>query len=646
MHPLPDSSEYPHRWISLALALVALLIGLALYGDTLDYGFFNDDPVYVRIIQNVTLTDLFLSRTANPFYRPVNFVPLELLEMTAGRVTAPPLHMLGLLLHVLNGWLLAVFTRRIFPSRRLIPWLAMALYLAYPFSYQAVPYVAAMGHLQAATGMLIALLGLDRWLESRRWPDLALMLIGVFVANFAHENGIISGALLALWMFFRQYNCSIARLRAEWRTAAVLIPAFAINLLYLIVWRSLSNNPAPPAHIVESFPRNLAYFAQGLAYPVTQFGQALSLAAGWDRFVAAGLLALIGVGVLLSGLWLLRDRRAWFVPAWFALVILIPALFLDWPYTLTAPHLLMMPSPAIALLWAAALAGWWQDRFPLAQAAVMLVAVIALVGGAAFVRARLDLQHRMEALYADVYAEIERGGDGVQFFNLPGWITPQARVFALDESGVVYKPRYLPFRELVWANTGLDYEQKPILWHDNIPLYDAFWMEYVDEAQPGLEERLAAVRSAESFFRVKALPGQFALEQASPAPDISFDGALDFSNAVLVIPRAAFVTERNMVNVEITLQTVNGQVQEKLFVHLLCGDKIIAQADGALMGEIYPYDYWQAGETWREVRVIEVPRETPVDCLAVRLGMFHPVTGVRPTLPDGAEWVVIPVEHP
>jgi hypothetical protein len=256
----------------------------------------------------------------------------------------------------------------------------------------------------------------------------------------------------------------------------------------------------------------------------------------------------------------------------------------------------------------------------------------------------MAVQTMVDGLYHDLYAEVERGGDGVVFFNVPQWISPKERVYALGTEGIVYRAEYLTFQHLVWANTGIEYTTKPALWHDNLPLHDLYWMEYFDLFQPNLDERLEAVRSADAFFRVKALPTSFALEEANRVQDASMDGALVLSNGVEVIVRGYRVAERHQVKVDITLRTIQGKVEEKMFVHLLCGDTILTQADGALMGEIYPYDYWSAGETWHEVRVMEIPPGTPDDCLMLRVGMYHPATQTRPTLPDGSEWVILPVE--
>lgn len=420
--------------------------------------------------------------------------------MTLGRVPALSLHVLSLLLHALNGYLIGVMCRRLFPERTLMMWLAMALYITFPFSYQAIPYVAAMGHIEAATGFLLAVLCLDHWWETRNPLWLGGIALSVGLANFSHEAGVVASALLAAWLLFTRYNLSVREMLSDWKTVLTgLAPAIMVNVFYLLIWRQLSNNPADPVDILSSIPHNLNYFAQGLAYPITQFGFWLSTDAGLPDQIAALILSVIGIVILVAGLMRFHDRCLWIGIAWLGITVLAPTILSDWFYVLTAPHLLMMASPGIALVWAGALDAFWTRRHPVGQAAAVLIGALALIGG------------------------------------------------------------------------------------------------------------------------------------------------MLFANQVRLVTRAYLIPERSLVAVDLIMQTIDGQVAEKLFVHLLCGETIVAQADGALMGETYPYDYWQAGETWHEIRLMELPTNIPADCLAVRIGQYHPVTGARPTLPDGSEWTIIPV---
>jgi hypothetical protein len=59
------------------------------------------------------------------------------------------MHLLALVLHIANGWLVGLLARRMLPDRPGFHLLAAALYLTFPFSYPAVPWVSSLGHLSA-----------------------------------------------------------------------------------------------------------------------------------------------------------------------------------------------------------------------------------------------------------------------------------------------------------------------------------------------------------------------------------------------------------------------------------------------------------------------------------------------------------------
>jgi len=625
------------------LALCAIIIGLALYFDMLNYTYFSDDPVYLRVARQFNMAQILTTTTAFSYYRPLNFVPLRALIDLTGSAPALTLHIMALSFHILNGWLVGLLAYRLFSKFSLIPLLVAALYLTVPFAYQAVPWMASMGHPMVATGILIGILFAERWLKSGHWLNLLIILLGALLANLAHENGIITGAVIVVWLWGVDYEFDARRLREDWRRVlpAVLVP-LAVNIAYMLLWTYKSNNP--PTNFLENIVNNTQYFLQGFTYPISQFGYALGQRLQVSDFTAAAIITLIGAIVLGGGLWLNGDRRVIAPLLWMIGGVVLPTLFLDWGYVFSSPRMLVTSAPAMALVWGAAIHGYWKARFPIVRVAAPILAALALIGGAWFVRSRLEMQTRFDRMYHDIYAQIKANGDGALFFNIPGWISPKQRIYALGVEGVVYKPSFLQFHDLVMGNTGISYKTNPVLWHDNIPLHDAYWMEYVDQFQPGLDERLAAVRGAKRVFRVKALPSSFVLEEADRADPNSWEGALEFSNHVRVLVNPTLDKSRGMVNVDLTLQTLDGHVQEKLFIHLLCGDQILSQADGALLGEIYPYDYWEPGETWHEIRVMEVPAGTPRDCLALRIGMFHPATGIRPTLPDGSEWAILPIK--
>src|SRR6185369_1046743 len=103
----------------------------------------------------------------------------------------------------------------------LMPLLAMALYVMFPFAYQAVPWMASMGHPMVATGVLLGVIFAERWVNSGGWGSLLLVLTGALLANLAHENGIITAAVIAVWLWGVHYDLN---LRALWEDRKRVIP--------------------------------------------------------------------------------------------------------------------------------------------------------------------------------------------------------------------------------------------------------------------------------------------------------------------------------------------------------------------------------------------------------------------------------------
>jgi len=123
---------------------------------------------------------------ACPYYRPVAFTLWKLNSALYGHFDAPSLHWLNVACLGLGGAALGQIVRRLLPGpgRSWLGALAGALFVLFPFSYQAVTLVSAQFHLLLALGILqsigsAALAGRRR---RRRDPGavLAERLIGIF----------------------------------------------------------------------------------------------------------------------------------------------------------------------------------------------------------------------------------------------------------------------------------------------------------------------------------------------------------------------------------------------------------------------------------------------------------------------------------
>lgn len=620
-----------------SLAAGAVLLTALLYYRVVGLPLFMDDIAYIWGTLGRGFGDLFLSGAVGGYYRPFGLLPWKILETLTGRYPPAVLHLFSLFMFAIDGWLVGLLARRIYPEKRLVPWLAMAIFVVFPFSYQAVTWASALVHLLVACGTLIACLFADRWWEQGHRRDLVLAWLGVTLGAFSHENGAMILVLLGVWLVLGKLQASPQMILREWkRLALVLIPALAIVGLYVLMWMRTPKTSAGIWVHTEGLLLNLLYFVQGLAYPVTQFGGRL-IDLGLSPESSALLLALVGLALLAALLWLSGEEHGWWGPVWYGIAILPPMLFLDWwTYVMHGPRLMLTASVGAALAWAVAVDALWHRLQGAWRAIPIILAGLLLAGGGWFVLTRLTLHDRIAPVYRAIYDIVSDGKPAV-FVNVPAWIAYRDRVYALGDEGEIYQPDYYPFREMVWANTDLKVDVQVIHWHDTSPILPNTWSGMIEE-KPGMENPFSAFRRADRVYRVRVVNDHWTWEEARMPTDFPGEGVVDFVNGVRLAASAHLqdrVTELN-----ITWEVAE-PVEETVFVHLLCEGEIVAQADGPPLGGMFPFSLWQPGESWEEMRLIPVPAGTPVDCLSVRIGLYHPTTGERVPLRSGEEFLTV-----
>lgn len=100
-------------------------------------------------------------------------------------------HLLGFLLHLLNGLLLFVVLRRL--ASDAVALCAAGLFWLHPLHVQAVAYGAAQGELWNTAGLLVAALGLT---QPKAWLGVVLTAIGGFMGLAGKASGIVTPLLL------------------------------------------------------------------------------------------------------------------------------------------------------------------------------------------------------------------------------------------------------------------------------------------------------------------------------------------------------------------------------------------------------------------------------------------------------------------
>lgn len=634
-------------WEPGLLLMGVIVSTLLLYWRIFSLPVYHDDIVVLGSMANISLSDVLLTTAGHPsYYRPVGLAPLKIIQLLAdGTYSILALHTYYLVLYGLSGWLSGMLARRLWPDRLGISWLAMGIFIVFPFNYQTVPWVSAGIHIQTLMGTLAITFLLDRWWESRQWLDLILAWLMVPFAAFSHENGVITGVLISGWLLIRTFRTPLKTyLREWWRLVLAIGPILVANILYFVQWTNIPRLDGRGLTFhADGAGWNLLYFGQGFTYPTAQFGGFLTRG-GLNGQTAALILVFGGLALLSILLWLSRDRRAWLGAWWYGIGILPSAILLSSAYIVDGPRLMTLASAGASLAWAAGIDTLWRKTRGVGRAIPAALIACLIVGGGWFVSSRMALHDLIAPLYQQIFAEVDPDVTPVMVVNIPEWLAPEQHIYALGNEGIGYLADYYPFRDMVMVNTGRHLDYFVLASADITPAMSGIIAGMAGESdQVSTERRIQIMQTSGRVYRVKTVSDRWALEYGEPATSVIPETSVIFKNGICLFPLAQVVPEIDAVEISMTWNVLQPE-NLVAFVHLLCEDEMIAQADGTPLGGLYPFEQWLPGQSWHETRLIGTPSDIFESCLRVRLGLYHPDTGERVPLEDNAEFVIIPVE--
>jgi hypothetical protein len=157
--------------------------------------FFFDDLDHFEFIWSHDLGEIWASSGGFPYYRPLGGTLWWALSELCGRNNPVPHHALNLLLFLLSGLLAGWLADKLWNRPNATPnwprrWLATTLFLLFPFSYQAVPWIGAVYHPLVILLTLVALAGYWRY----QFSGSLLWLQGVGSADLlSHPLGQLNG---------------------------------------------------------------------------------------------------------------------------------------------------------------------------------------------------------------------------------------------------------------------------------------------------------------------------------------------------------------------------------------------------------------------------------------------------------------------
>jgi hypothetical protein len=215
--------QSPLVWVSIPI------LAFAAYLSVLWVGFLSDDLILLNVAKITGLNARALLPNQDwPFYRPVGVIGTWQLGWQLWGYNPQPFHLLGLLLHAAISLILGLWLAEI-TSRRLLGWLAGALFAVFPIHVEAVGWLAAQWDLWAALfGFASLWLFTKWWRERSSWHLYALSLASFFLGVFSKESLFTFLPIfpISVWLLYGRLG------RSQWRTMLIaLIPFGAVILL-------------------------------------------------------------------------------------------------------------------------------------------------------------------------------------------------------------------------------------------------------------------------------------------------------------------------------------------------------------------------------------------------------------------------------
>ncbi len=612
----------------LAVAAVALI----LYGRSLNFAFFNDDPTgHFAWMKPRTFLNFFAGSAEYGYYRPIVFVLLKSLVNLIDYQPAP-FHALLLILNAANTALLWLLTYRL-SQNRAYAWAVALIFVTVPFSYEAVAYVASLTHPLLLFWLLLTLL---LYCEARKRASIvwyAAAYVTMVLGLFSHENGLfIPLALVGVdWLMYAPQN---------WRDGVKrpFLPFFIAPVLYFLLWLSIPKTGQQTLPTLAQVGRNLIPFMQTLVYPLLPLFN-LDVT---DQ-AALVLLSLLVLIVTFAAAWLARAVRLWlFGLAWFILSALPAVLFLNSAYLYGSPRLSYLPAVGAALLLGLPVLALSRCvREPVwARIVSMLLQVIyvaaVVLPPLAFIRCELDFYAQATRIVYQMRAAAQSAPEeqDILFVNVPFFFSsfperPQGceNPYPWTPVGAVVMPSYARAADFVRFNNGPARPATAV----SVPEYAPGWQTFgpemaLSDMRMQLNESAVYVYdlTRDEFFDLSAT--------WRPGAGAAVDVLATFGNGLQLVDTAVSQTDDQ---IKVTLTWQAGAVPlEPLtaFVHLYAADgSLVAQHDGPLLQNMAPAAFWQPQDILMDAHTITLQNPLASGSYTLAAGLYNPISGERVT---------------
>jgi len=600
------------------LVLSVIVTGV-LYGRTVTLPFYSDDLVQLPWIRELSFGEVWKTVSPYDYYRPLSF-SLWYIFGAAGDSPDPLiLRLINFAAHVFASSLIGMFVYKLHRNRFLTGVIGSLLFAAYPFAYQAVPWVSAVFYpLVVAIAMFATLAYLyARETGSKGW--LVASVMATLCASLVHENGMLTGLLVAalevtLWL----QNNRTTKLR--WWPALHV----GVNVLFLILWLNLRRGGVSTFDFsLSKILANGAILSLSVSYPI---GSLLKPVA--ENGLLIWLSSLVIIGLLL---YVLRRRRyvGLFCLAWLVINAgpVVIAMRPEW--LSDAPRFLYPAGAGAVMLWALALGEMALDDRQVVKMSVGLVSGFIIVTGGLFAYQGVAW-HRFgaQALSDAVSAADEY--PAVLYVNLPNKVAPSESAYPYFSGGAELLPALVDEHEIAGAALG---ETRDIdravtagfVLPDTSYAYSTYGQQVEGAIKLRPDQRVYVTTYAEDSIRLLDVGGLLA--QPDDSLLATFGEGFHLLSADI---------EQIGEQVKIILRWYAEQVPSEatMFVHVVDGSGgVVAQADGDALLGLYPLWAWQDGQAVEDVRYVTLPTVGEYD---IYVGVWIPAQNVRLSVVDKA----------
>lgn len=636
--------SYIFSWAGLILwsALLVLLT----YGRALTLPFMADDFFQFPFVDRHGLSEIMQTAEGLYYFRPLSFVLRKILYLLLGFHSPFVFHLINLLLHLANGLMVGWLAGRLWSEYDQVSnaWLrryaGATLFLIFPFSYEAVPWISAIVHLLVTFLVLLSLVCFVQFRSTGRLGWIGPGLLFAFLAPFAHETGILVGPFAAVIELTAAGNYSPLWPRIR-RVAIWFLPAMVWALIYLTVPTTDDGGGSFTLYSLADVWQNAIYAAQGVSFPLSWLGARLTAITTATEVSTTALLsfaALAGAGIIqaLGG----KGRIRWLPWLWMAGSLLPAVLFLSFPYLQAAPRALMLASVGIAWLWADVLITVvvWKPAKPilrrLAVVAAVVFALIVTAQSLAYIRRQMKSYEMGGALIDQAVAATVAANAANQtalFINLPVWLAPPQDSFAMGEDGAMLMPAADKIETLVSVHTGeparieairVDGIRTDVSYHSGLIGSGPDWREL---ARDPVRIFVAAYEPEQIVIRPA---GWLKTGQIEQAPLAHFEE--------LVTLFGVSVSEGDQgLQLDLTWRVDSAVPPDvTVFVHVVdSSGQLVGQADGDPVAGAFPFWMWLPGTIAGDSR----PLTADAEVQEIRIGLYNRATGERLTAvsPDG-----------